>query len=148
MKNKGLSNNPKTRKLVANRMMNTRSYMSALAEKESLIRERPFSFQGNKTDMTKYNQFQKSAQTGVPQTDSKLNKTFANYGSKFNRLSGAMEKDQIANKLKKFKTMGKVMTAIKNVSVPGIIGTIMSPKKVGDATLNQKKKDRNPNFPR
>ena len=113
MKNKGLSNNPKTRKLVANRMMNTRSYMSALAEKESLIRERPFSFQGNKTDMTKYNQFQKSAQTGVPQTDSKLNKTFANYGSKFNRLSGAMEKDQIANKLKKFKTMGTLLLVKK-----------------------------------
>ena len=100
MSGKGLSNNPKARAKVAERMMTTRSYMTALAQKNALIRERPFSFEGNKLDKAKYNQFEKSAKTGVPQSNSKLNKTFANYGSKLNRLSGAIEKDNIKKSIK------------------------------------------------
>ena len=44
----------KIRKKVINRMMNTRSYMSALAEKESVIRARPYSYQSNTLDQKKY----------------------------------------------------------------------------------------------
>jgi hypothetical protein len=137
MSGKGLSNNPKGRVKVAERMMTTRSYMTALAQKNALIRERPFSFEGNKLDKAKYNQFEKSAKTGVPQSNSKLNKTFANYGSKLNRLSGAMEKDKIKKGIKTAKTMGSIVKGLRNITVPGIISTIMKPKKVGDATLNK-----------
>ena len=44
--------------------------------------------------------------------------------------------------------MNKGFKFARNVTVPGIIASIMSPKEVGDATLSKKKKDRNPNFPR
>ena len=50
MSGKGLSNNPKGRVKVANRMESHRAYFGALAEKKSLIPERPYSFEGNKID--------------------------------------------------------------------------------------------------
>jgi cytochrome c556 len=136
---RGLSNNPRIRKKVINRMMNTRSYMSALAEKESVIRARPYSYQSNTLDKAKYNQFEKSAKTGVPQSNSKLNKDFARYGARFNRLQGAIEKDLDARKAKKVKTMANIMKGIKNISVVGLVSNIMQPKKVGDATLDKGK---------
>jgi len=77
----------------------------------------------------------------------KFNKETARYGTKRNRLQGAFTKDK-SNKAVQFaKTMGKVMTGIKNISVPGIVGFLMQPKKVGGATL-KKTINRNPNFPR
>lgn len=136
---KGLSNNPKIRKKVINRMMNTRSYMSALAEKESVIRARPYSYQSNTLDQKKYNRFEKSAKTGIAQSNTKLDKDFARYGSRFNRLSGAISKDLDARKAKSIKTMGNIMKGIKNISVVGLVSNIMKPKKVGDATLNGNK---------
>lgn len=147
MSGKGLSNNPKIRVKVANRMQSHRAYFGALAEKEALIPERPYSFEGNKLDKTKYNQFAKSASTGKPQADDNLNKRFARHGARHNRLSQAIDKDKIKKSIKVAKTMGKVMTAIRNITVPGIVSYAMQPKKVGDATL-KKNINRNPNFPR
>jgi hypothetical protein len=137
MSGKGLSNNPKGRVKVANRMESHRAYFGALAEKKSLIPERPYSFEGNKIDKAKYNQFAKSAGTGIPQADDKLNKKFARHGSRHNRLSGAIEKDKIKKGIKTAKTMGSIVKGLRNITVPGIISTIMKPKKVGDATLNK-----------
>ena len=33
--------------------------------------------------------------------------------------------------------MGSIVKGLRNITVPGIISTIMKPKKVGDATLNK-----------
>ena len=35
--------------------------------------------------------------------------------------------------------MGSIVKGLRNITVPGIISTIMKPKKVGDATLNGNK---------
>ena len=51
------------------------------------------------------------------------------------RLVSTKENKARINIVKKAKTMGKIMSGIKNITVPGIIATIMKPKKVGDATL-------------
>jgi len=139
MSGKGLSNNPKVRVKVANRMESHRAYFGALAEKKATIPERPYSFEGNKLDKAKYNQFAKSAGTGKPQADDKLNKRFARHGARHNRLSGAIDKDKIKKSIKTAKTMGSIVKGLRNITVPGIISTIMKPKKVGDATLNGNK---------
>ena len=77
----------------------------------------------------------------------KFNKETAKYGKKRNRLQGAFTKDK-SNKAVQFaKTMGKVMNVAKMVTPLSLVGAIMQPKKVGDATL-KKTINRNPNFPR
>jgi hypothetical protein len=137
MSGKGLSNNPKVRVKVANRMESNRAYFGALAENKATIPEKPFSFEGNKLDKAKYNQFAKSASTGKAQADDNLNKRFARHGSRHNRLSGAIEKDNIKKNIKTAKTMGSIVKGLRNISVPGIVSAIMQPKKVGDATLHK-----------
>ena len=44
-------------------------------------------------------------------------------------------KSDIVKDIKKYRTMGKIIKGIKSITVPGIIGLIMKPKPVADATL-------------
>tara|TARA_X000001382_G_scaffold127343_1_gene115076 strand:- start:404 stop:1042 length:639 start_codon:yes stop_codon:yes gene_type:complete len=66
------------------------------------------------------------------------NQGYKGYSGKLDTKKSDLVKD-----IKKFRTMGN----IKKLTPVGLIGAIMQPKKVGDATL-KKTINRNPNFPR
>tara|TARA_X000001382_G_C3067132_1_gene146244 strand:- start:18 stop:560 length:543 start_codon:yes stop_codon:yes gene_type:complete len=78
----------------------------------------------------------------------KFNKEVANFGNKMERLQPAFQKDIMTKKLKNYKTMGKVIKGAKTITPAGLVTAIMQPKKVGDATLKNMNRNRNPNFPR
>ena len=56
-------------------------------------------------------------------------------GDRMSRQADIYEKNQYAKKYNKGVFAGKVIRNMGKLSVPGIIATIMTPKKVGDATL-------------
>ena len=153
---KTLSNKPKLRKLVQKRYSNRLAFMKSKADQLS----RSDVSLGYNRRYEKYypertNQFNKSYQTGKPvvnnpnkpnpkisantgsnyaksaQIVNKGNQQFAQFGRNVNRLSGAFEKDNLKNVKKVPKFLGK----IKNLSPYGLVGAIMTPSKVGDATL-------------
>tara|TARA_R110001592_G_scaffold57475_1_gene174529 strand:- start:571 stop:1107 length:537 start_codon:yes stop_codon:yes gene_type:complete len=64
-----------------------------------------------------------------------FNKHIANFGNKMERLTPAFEKDKAIKTAKNVKTMGKIVKGLRNITVPGIIATIMKPTTVGDGTL-------------
>ncbi len=173
----GLSNNQKLRKKVRQRAMTHLKYFGAKADSmtRSTVRTPNPKFDYERFYPQRQANIQQSYETGKPvksQTNPKnmnkalsqnvnkesyarsisklnqFNKEVARFGSKMQRLSGAFDKDQALEKAKNLKTMNKGFKFARNVTVPGIIASIMSPKEVGDATLSKKKKDRNPNFPR
>ena len=74
----------------------------------------------------------------TPPTKQSVKKVINSKSQKYqaaHRLVSTKENKARINIVKKAKTMGKIMSGIKNITVPGIIATIMKPKKVGDATL-------------
>tara|TARA_R100001015_G_scaffold19172_1_gene15458 strand:+ start:2800 stop:3333 length:534 start_codon:yes stop_codon:yes gene_type:complete len=174
---KGLSNNPKIRKKVRQRAMSNLQYFGAKADAmtRSTVQTPNPKFNFERFYPQRQANIEQSYQTGKPvksQTNPKVmnkslsqnvskdsyarsisklnqfNEKVAGFGRKMQRLSGAFDKDKVLEKAKNMKTMSKAMMFAKNITVPGIVGSIMSPKELGDATLNKKKKDRNPNFPR
>ena len=173
----GLSNNPKLRKKVRQRAMTHLKYFGAKADSmtRSTVQTPNPKFNYERFYPQRQANIQQSYETGKPvksQTNpSKMNKALsqnvnkqsyarsisklnqfnkdvAKFGSKMQRLSGAFEKDKALERAKNMKTMSGAFKFAKNISVPGIVASIMTPKQVGDATLSKKKKDRNPNFPR
>ena len=172
MSQQGLSNKPKLRVKVAkkyNLELQAKKIQGDIHSRSSVDRGYKYSFE--RTYPKRIDQFNKSYQSGKPVYNNpnkpnpkislntgknysetanrlnKVNKDIANFGKRHGRLESAFKKDTMKKKLKFAKTMGKVMTGIKNISVPGIVGFLMQPKKVGDATL-KKTINRNPNFPR
>lgn len=173
----GLSNDPKLRKKVRQRAMTHMNYFSAKADAmtRSTVQTPNPKYNYERVYPERQKNIQQSYETGKPvksqtnpkvlnkslssntnkqayaKTISKLNqfnKDVAKFGSKMQRLGGAFKKDEVLEKAKNMKTMSNVMKFTRNITIPGIVASIMSPKEVGDATLNKKKKDRNPNFPR
>tara|TARA_B100000945_G_scaffold276484_2_gene241114 strand:- start:2957 stop:3475 length:519 start_codon:yes stop_codon:yes gene_type:complete len=172
MSQQGLSNKPNLRNKVAkkyNLELQSKKIKADIHSRSYVDRGYKYSFE--RTYPKRIDQFNKSYQTGKPVYNNpnkpnpkislntgknysetanrlnKVNKDIANFGKRNQRLEPAFQKDIMTKKLKVAKTMGKVMTGIKNISVPGIVGFLMQPKKVGDATL-KKNINRNPNFPR
>jgi len=166
----GLSNNPKLRKKVRQRAMTHLKYFGAKADSmtRSTVQTPNPKFNYERMYPQRQANIQQSYETGKPvktQTNPKVmdkslsantnrqsyaktigklnqfNKDVAKFGSKMQRLGGAFKKDEVLEKAKNMKTMSNAMKFAKNVSVPGIVASIMSPKKVGDATLNKYKNE-------